>query len=141
MKKNIGAIVGLVVIAATLAFCATSFKSTLISYVPISEAKAAGDASVQIMAAPVAGTTVFDSTLHALRFVMDDGKGGRIPVIYRGPKPEDFDTAAQRGYKIVAQGSYDTRQQAFVADTLLVKCPSKYQGKDNNSGAKAYAAS
>ncbi len=123
--KSKGAVFGLGIIIAALAFCAFTFKSTLINYVPFADARSATDTTVQIMGAPKDAAMAQDGGLH---FVMNDGHGTTIPVVYSGPKPEDFDTAVQRGYKIAAQGTYDPRQQAFVAQTLLVKCPSKYQG-------------
>ena len=52
-----------------------------------------------------------------------------MPVIYQGPKPEDLDSAMTKAVAINAQGTYDPKQQVFVADNLLVKCPSKYQGQ------------
>ena len=50
-------------------------------------------------------------------------------VVYQGPKPEDLDSAMSKAVAINATGTYDAKQGAFVADTLLVKCPSKYQGQ------------
>ena len=128
-------------IVATLAFCATSFKTALINYVSIKEAKAATDTSVQIMGAPVPGTMAYDSAAGALHFAMRDDKGDIMPVIFKGPKPEDLDTAMSKASKITAQGCYNTNQQVFVADNLLVKCPSKYQGAGKNGGERSYGAS
>ena len=126
--KQKGAIFGLVIIVAALAFSATAFKSSLVNYIPFPEALKATDTTVQIMGAPVQGTMVYDDTAHALRFVLDDGQGHQIPVVYHGPKPEDMDSAAAKGTKIAVQGTYDPTQSQFGADKLLVKCPSKYNG-------------
>ena len=138
--KPKGAIVGLVIILAALGFSASAFKSSLVSYIPFQDALKATDTTVQIMGAPVAGTMVYDEGAHALRFTLDDGQGHRMPVTYHGPKPEDMDSAAAKGTKIAVQGTYDAAQRLFVADKLLVKCPSKYNG--NGSGQeRSYGAS
>ena len=115
-------------IVACLAFSAVMFKKSLVNFVSFSEAAKATDSSVQIMGAPVAGTMNYDNTAHALRFSMTDGQGAIMPIVFKGPKPEDLDTAMAKASKITAQGSYDPTQGAFLADHLLVKCPSKYQG-------------
>lgn len=128
MKNKTGAVIGLVIIVAALAFCAFTFKGSLMNLVPFTEAKADTDATVQIMGAPVQGTMLYDNDAHALRFAMTDGNGETMPVVFHGPKPEDLDSAMSKAAKITAQGTYDPRQQVFEADNLLVKCPSKYQG-------------
>ncbi len=59
------------------------------------------------------------------KFVFDlkDETGQMVKVIYSKPKPSNFEQAIS----IVAIGQYDEAQQAFIADDMLVKCPSKYQ--------------
>ena len=127
--KNKGAVLGLIIIVAALAFSGLAFKNNLVNAVPFAEAMKATDADVQIMGAPVSGTMGYDSAVHALHFVMRDSAGATIPVIYKGPKPEDLDSAMSKAVAINAQGTYDPAQKVFVADNLLVKCPSKYQGQ------------
>lgn len=128
--KSKGAIFGLVIIASVLIFCAFTYKSTLVNYVPFTDAQSATDSTVQVMGKPL------DPSMEngGLQFKMDDGKGHVMAVLYNGPKPDDFDSAVSRGYKIAAQGTYRPQQQLFVADNLLVKCPSKYQGAQKPSG-------
>ena len=60
---------------------------------------------------------------------MRDDAGRLMPVTYKGPKPEDLDSAFSKAVAIGATGTYDPAQHVFVADKLLVKCPSKYQGQ------------
>lgn len=129
MRKHKGAWLGLAIILATLAFSANAFKTNLVNYVPFDEALAAPGASVQIMGAPTGGRATYtDGHLH---FAMTDGKVV-VPVVYKGPKPEDLDSAMDKSSKITAQGTYDAGRKVFVAQTLLVKCPSKYQGGEND---------
>ena len=56
-------------------------------------------------------------------FMLQDKDGKMVKVISSEPKPPNFEQAIS----IVAIGRYEAEQQAFVADSLLVKCPSKYQ--------------
>lgn len=54
-------------------------------------------------------------------FVMVDENQNEQTVFYNEPMPPDF----QRSEKVVVIGSY--QQNMFVADKILMKCPSKYQ--------------
>ncbi|WP_426061152.1 cytochrome c maturation protein CcmE [Hymenobacter sp. B1770] len=45
-------------------------------------------------------------------------------VVYNSPKPQDFDASEQ----VVITGNI--RGQVFMADKILLKCPSKYVKKD-----------
>jgi cytochrome c-type biogenesis protein CcmE len=56
-------------------------------------------------------------------FMLQDNTGKLVKVVYAKPKPSNFEQAVS----VVAIGHYDVQQQAFIADDLLVKCPSKYQ--------------
>jgi cytochrome c-type biogenesis protein CcmE len=56
-------------------------------------------------------------------FQMQDNTGKIVQVIYPKPKPANFEQAIS----IVAIGRYDAAQGVFLADDMLVKCPSKYQ--------------
>jgi cytochrome c-type biogenesis protein CcmE len=49
-----------------------------------------------------------------------------MQVVYDGVKPGNFEEAVQ----IVAIGRY--QDDAFHAEQLLVKCPSKYQGLEDD---------
>lgn len=54
-------------------------------------------------------------------FVLIDQNNEERQVIYSSPKPQDF----ERSEQIVIIGSMQKDQ--FVADKILMKCPSKYQ--------------
>lgn len=128
MISKKGAIIGLIIIVAALAFSAVAFKGSVVSYVSFAEAMQATDTSVQIMGAPVQGMMGYNDAEHALHFYIRDDQGVTMAVVYHGPKPEDMDTASAKGAKIAVQGTYDPTLHTFVADKLLVKCPSKYNG-------------
>lgn len=67
-------------------------------------------------------SVVYDSTLQnlSLKFSMIDDKGISGRVIYFGVMPRDF----MRLKEVVVTGHAE--DSLFVADDLLLKCPSKY---------------
>ncbi len=64
-----------------------------------------------------------------LAFSITDGKAV-LPVVYRGPKPDLFD---REGVEAVAEGFLGA-DGVFVAERLLLKCPSKYEGAGKEPG-------
>lgn len=61
----------------------------------------------------------------SFRFLMVDNDGKEQKVYYNEPVPADFVRAEQ----VVVIGSYKN-DELFVADKILMKCPSKYQETD-----------
>ena len=59
--------------------------------------------------------------LLAFSFIMMDEDGKEQKVFYKEPMPADF----KRSEQVVVVGAYD--KDLFVADKILMKCPSKYQ--------------
>jgi cytochrome c-type biogenesis protein CcmE len=62
-------------------------------------------------------------------FMLQDNTGQLVKVVYGEPKPANFEQAVS----IVAIGHYDETRQVFMADDMLVKCPSKYQEMQGES--------
>ncbi|AWW30542.1 cytochrome c maturation protein CcmE [Echinicola strongylocentroti] len=58
-------------------------------------------------------------------FTMVDNDGTEQQVYYNEPVPADF----TRSEQVVVIGAYKT-DQMFVADKILMKCPSKYQDNE-----------
>ena len=58
-------------------------------------------------------------------FEMTDESGGVLPVKYNGTIPDAFEQGAQ----VVVQGKYDVESGVFHANSLLAKCPSKYEAE------------
>lgn len=56
-------------------------------------------------------------------FDLQDETGKMVTVIYPKPRPSNFEQAVS----LVVIGKYDSQQQLFLADDMLVQCPSKYQ--------------
>lgn len=116
-------IVGITIILGFVIFSALSFKKSLTPYVTFAEAKKV-KGTVQVIGKLLPGHTEYDTTQTVLRFTLADEKGQRLPVLYHGIKPGNFEQATS----IVAIGKYNGA--TFDADQLLVKCPSKYQGEE-----------
>jgi cytochrome c-type biogenesis protein CcmE len=101
-----------------------SFKSTLTTYVTVDEAKASGQ-RVQVAGLAVTGTERYDTETNNLVFTLREDGGAEMRVEYDGPRPGNFDDVT----KVVAIGQYVADKKAFDADELLVKCPTKYEGR------------
>lgn len=56
-------------------------------------------------------------------FDLQDGTGELVKVVYAKPRPANFEQAIS----IVVIGHYDPAKNAFLAEDMLVQCPSKYQ--------------
>ena len=71
-------------------------------------------------------TMEYDPTVDEDRFVfyMSDSDGVSNKVILQKPKPQDF----ERSEQIVLTGAMENG--AFVADEILMKCPSKYKEEE-----------
>lgn len=117
-------ILGALVIVAALIFAMFSFTSTLTSYVTIREAIETGQ-NVQVAGALGNQNINYDVNRNLLIFTLKEPEGDEMTVHYAKSKPANFENAD----KIVAIGRYDKAQQVFVANELLVKCPSKYEGR------------
>ncbi|TAE47519.1 MAG: cytochrome c maturation protein CcmE [Bacteroidetes bacterium] len=53
-------------------------------------------------------------------------------VHYFDPKPINFEQAE----KVVIIGAYDKKQDVFVADKIIMKCPSKYEATSITENSK-----
>ncbi len=129
MKKAY--LIAAAVIAIAMGFTLWAFSSSMTSYVDIQTARHS-DAPVQVRGKILHDTAHYDLAQGALRFKIQDAKGEQIEVVYRGAKPDAFDTAPETA----AHGM--VRDGIFLSDSLVVKCPSKYSG-DQGAYKKAEA--
>ncbi len=129
MKKS--HIIAIVVIAAAVAIIisATGDASTYLSFNEAKEMSVNGKSDE----VHVVGQLKKDQEGHivgvapsadklSFTFLMVDEKGTEQTVYYNEPMPADF----MRSEQVVVIGKY-ADQQLFVADKILMKCPSKYQ--------------
>jgi cytochrome c-type biogenesis protein CcmE len=124
MKIKKSYVIGGVVIVLAMAMAMYSFQSTLTSYVTVSEAKASNRA-VQVAGIVVEGTDKYDLASNNLLFTLREDGGDQMMVEYDGPRPGNFDNVT----KVVAIGKYEPKKGVFLARELLVKCPTKYEGR------------
>jgi len=124
-QRKLWYLIGGALVIAFLAYGATSFKNNLTPYVSFDEAMKTAS-RVQVAGALVEGSSNYVDEDQKLHFVIVDEAGVEMAVRYSDVKPANFEEATQ----IVAVGSW--RGNAFDAENLLVKCPSKYQGVDDD---------
>ena len=122
MKKAYWA--GAALIVAFLLLGLTTFSSSMTPYVTFDEA-VSSPRVVQVMGGLEKDSSKYDTKTQTLLFNLVDPQTKKVlPVTYRDVKPANFEEAVS----IVAIGRY--RGNAFHAEKLLVKCPSKYQGEE-----------
>ena len=128
MKKSY--IFAIVIIAAAIMMI-ISTAGDASSYVSFNEAQKLADQGSNNLI-HVVGTLKKDQSGHivglapaqnklSFSFIMVDENGFEQKVFYNEPMPADFTKSEQ----VVVIGSY--KNETFVADKILMKCPSKYQ--------------
>jgi cytochrome c-type biogenesis protein CcmE len=120
-------IIGAAIIVVFLAWGASAFLKTTIQYVSIPEAFQS-KRTVQVLGKIDFSKVNYNAGKQQLEFAIYDPKedsvtASRMPVVYAGVVPGNFDQATS----VVLKGK--TEDGVFVADQMLVKCPSKYQGE------------
>jgi cytochrome c-type biogenesis protein CcmE len=106
-----------------------SFMQTTVQYVEF-ETAAKTTRTVQVMGKIDFDVVEYDLDNQRLEFAIYDPKAKavdgarRLDVVYYGVVPGNFDQATS----VVLKGKPDSTGM-FVADQMLVKCPSKYQGE------------
>jgi len=136
MKKT--HIIAIIVIAAAIAIIVSTAgdASTYVSFDQAFEmAKTGNKASIHVVGdlkknADGSIVGLEESPDHlSFSFLLIDEKQQVQKVYYNEPMPPDF----TRSEKVVVIGSY--HDDLFVADKILLKCPSKYQENKLKAGA------
>lgn len=121
-------IIGGVIIAVFTVWGASAFLKTTIQYVPIDEASRA-QRTVQVMGKIDFDKVSYNAEAARLEFAIYDADASSksearsMNVVYYGVVPGNFDQATSVVLKGKSEGDH------FVAEQMLVKCPSKYQGE------------
>ncbi|MCB0045769.1 MAG: cytochrome c maturation protein CcmE [Caldilineaceae bacterium] len=101
-------------------------SSTGAYYMTVSELQAEQPAivgeRVRVNGNVVAGTEDWQAEEVTLRFSIADENGDELPIVFYGPRPDNF----QRAASAIVEGEL-LPSGAFQADTLLLKCPSRYE--------------
>lgn len=123
-------IIGIIIIAVAIGIIVTTAGDAS-SYVSFQEAKVIAqgneDKLIHVVgtlkkneAGEVIGITPSEDML-SFKFIMLDENNFEQEVLYANPMPTDFLKSEQ----VVVIGAY--HNTSFVADKILLKCPSKYQ--------------
>ena len=120
---------GLLVVLAMGYLAYTGFESSTTYYYTVSELVEQGDSihgeNVRVSGQVAAGSLKQESAGHILKFnIIDDKVEESLPIIYQGVVPDNFKV----GNDVVVEGHLDSGG-IFQANTILVKCPSKYVPK------------
>ncbi|MEX0999476.1 MAG: cytochrome c maturation protein CcmE [Thermodesulfobacteriota bacterium] len=122
-------IVAIAVIALTVSYLVYGgVRDTMVYYLTVEElmaqVPAVYDSRVRVSGTVVPGTIIKD-TEGALEFKITDGSQ-IIDVAYDGIVPDIFADDVEA----VVEGVY-AKNDVFEADTLLAKCPTKYESTDS----------
>ena len=124
-------IVGIVLMVGFTGLLFMNFGDQVGGYMHFAEAEQKGSR------AHVVGTWVesqqyqYDPERNLFSFHMEDNQGRVERVVYPDPKPANFEDAE----KLVIEG--EMKDGVFVANHILVKCPSKYNDQREFQAASA----
>lgn len=124
MKKSHVVILVFMVIAIG-AVIATLYQAD--TYATFDEARQQPGKNFQIIGQLVREMPILEEVRQntlLLTFFLADQQGDTCKVYYPGARPQDFEKSDQ----VVLIGQY--REDIFVANSLLLKCPSKYNPED-----------
>ncbi len=122
-------IVGVVILVGFSTLLFLNFGQQVGGYMNFAQAAESGS-SAHVVGTWVADQSArYDPDQNLFVFTMEDDAGNIRQVHYRNPKPANFEDAE----KLVIEGHAEG--EIFVAEHILVKCPSKY-----NAGAPEAAA-
>lgn len=113
-------VLGLTAMIGFGALLLLNFGSQVGGYMNFEEASRAGTEAHVVGTWAEERPTQYDRTQNVFSFYMRDQSGTVQKVRYNNPKPANFEEAEQ----VVVEGSVS--DGVFVADNILVKCPSKY---------------
>jgi cytochrome c-type biogenesis protein CcmE len=132
---KVGLIIGGLVILFCTAIAAVALSGSSRKSISFADAQRMSE-PCEIYGEVVPHSTSYDMASSRLAFKLREEKTGAVmPVVYTKVKPASFDQASH----VKAIGMFTGDH--FAAEDMLVKCPSKYQGKDANPelARKAYA--
>jgi cytochrome c-type biogenesis protein CcmE len=126
-NKNLKFIIGgLLIIGLVIVLIVQATLSTGAYYLTVSELNAKGATMVgervRVSGAVVADSEDWNAREVTLRFAIHDETNAQLPILFYGPRPDNFARAAEAIIEgeLLADGT-------FKADTLLLKCPSRYE--------------
>ena len=121
---------GLAILAAVIYLVYANTQANALYYMTVSELKTCTictTQSVRVAGVVQAGSIVRNDQSQLVTFVIADG-GQTLSVTYSGVVPDIF----RQGIEVVVEGHY-SGHGPFQAQTLLAKCPSKFQAATPNA--------
>ncbi len=116
---------GLVIAAAVFYLIYTGIQSNAAYFLTVDELYAKGsaihDRNVRVSGDVDAATIDFNNRDLILNFDVVSDTGERMAVTFTGPKPDQM----REGASAIIEGTYNG--EIFTAQTLLLKCPSRYE--------------
>jgi cytochrome c-type biogenesis protein CcmE len=128
---------GLVLIAIVIALMVQATMTTGAYYMTVGEIRNAGQSllgqRVRVNGAVVPDSEDWNAQQVTLRFAISDEKSSeQLPIVFFGPRPDNF----QRAASAIVEGEM-LPDGTFKAETLLLKCPSRYEEEPEEVFAKA----
>ena len=124
-------IIGGIIIVLFVVWGGYSFMQTTVQYVSLEKALMS-ERTVQVMGKIDFDLVNFNAEKQRLEFAIYDAEATneatakRMPVMYHGVVPGNFEQATS----VVLKGK--STDGVFLAEQMLVKCPSKYQGEESS---------
>jgi cytochrome c-type biogenesis protein CcmE len=117
-------IAGIAILGAIIYLVVSNTQANAVYYMTVSELKSCKTCltqDVRVAGVVQAGSIVRNDERQTISFVITEGSQ-KLPVTYTGVVPDIF----APGITVVVEGNY-TGSGPFQAQTLLAKCPSKFQ--------------
>lgn len=124
-------IIGLVLLVAFASLLLLNFGNQVGGYMNFDEAARTGAKAHVVGTWATEAPTRYDPAQNVFTFHMKDDQGVLRQVRYGNPKPPNFEDAE----KLVVEGYAEG--DVFVAEHILVKCPSKYNDARGLDAAQA----
>ncbi len=119
-------LIGGIIILLFVAIAIYSFNDKKVGYADIATAATTGE-MVQVSGVWLKDLqTEYFSERNEFIFHLKDDNGAETKVVFEGAKPNNFELAD----KVVIKGVYE--EGYFKAKQILTKCPSKYEGKEED---------
>jgi cytochrome c-type biogenesis protein CcmE len=118
---------GFILLAVVIALIVQATMSTGAYYMTVDEVRNGGAGlvgeRVRVSGSVVAGSEDWNPQEITLRFAISDEKSSQhLPIVFFGPRPDNF----QRAASAIVEGEL-LPDGTFKAETLLLKCPSRYE--------------
>lgn len=116
---------GGVIVVAIIYLIVAATRSTAAYFLTVEELYARGDTiherNVRVSGKVTDTEVDFNARDLTLRFQVAGTSGQTLPVLFNGPRPDQLRPDAEA----IMEGKFDG--QVFSAQTILLKCPSKYE--------------